>query len=80
MHDELGRESVIAFLEGFEWLHRPGASATVRILRNRPTSISANHWAEIIQSTREAVLVFLSNKDNRHGSFRHGPIYIIING
>ena len=79
LHDELQRKHAVAFLGGFDWLHRRGSSATVRLLRIRPTSITADHWSEIIESTREAVLVFLSNEGNLKWSFRHGPIHIIIN-
>ncbi|MGD1211291.1 MAG: hypothetical protein ABR973_08060 [Candidatus Acidiferrales bacterium] len=79
LHDELQRKPV-AFLEGFDWKHRPGSPATVRLLKICPTSITANHWSEIIQSTREAVLVFLSNEGKPKWSFRHGPIHIIVNG
>jgi hypothetical protein len=81
LHEELQR--VVAFLEGFEWL-RPGTSATVRLLRSCPTSITADHWSEIIQNTREAVLVYLNkvylNEGDLNYSFRHGPIEIQING
>jgi hypothetical protein len=80
LHDELQCEHVVAFLEGFQWSRRRGSPATVRLLSICPTSITADHWSEIIQSTREAVLVFLSNEGNLMCSFRHGPIRIIING
>lgn len=80
MHDELQREHVVAFLEGFDWLPgRRGGPATVRIRKTGPPSISAHHWEEIIKSTREAVLVFLSKKHVNLDSFRHGPIHIISN-
>lgn len=39
-HDEA--ERAVAFLEGFNWLHRPGSAATVRLLRSCPTSTSAD--------------------------------------
>jgi len=78
LHDDLQREYVIAFLEGFAW--RRCGSATVRLLRKCPTLITADHWSEIIESTREAVLVFLSNEGNLNYAFRHGRIRIIING
>jgi hypothetical protein len=74
------RARVVAFLEGFEWLHRPGSLATVRILSISPSSIAANRWAEIIQRVREAVPVFLSDEGNLGCSFRYGPIHILING
>jgi hypothetical protein len=83
LHGAVRRKRVVAFLEGFEWfewLHRPGSRATVRILSIRPRSIAANRWAEIIRSVREAVPVFLSDEDNLACSFRHGPIHILING
>ncbi len=82
LHDELQREmrsqQPVAFLEGFNW--RGGSTATVRLLGSHPSLITANHWPEIIESTREAVLVFLSNEANLNYAFRHGPIHIIING
>jgi len=74
------RKRVVAFLEGFEWLHRPGSPATVRILSIRPSSITANRWAAIIRSVREGIPAFLSDKGNLGYSFRHGPIHILING
>lgn len=77
LHDELQREYVIAFLEGFDW--RRGSSATVRLFGGCPTSITADHWSEILESTRNAVLAFLSNEGNLNYAFRHGPIHIIIN-
>ena len=80
LHGAVRRKRVVAFLEGFEWLHRPGSRATVRILSIRPSSIAANRWAEIIRSVREAVPVFLSDDDNLACSFRHGPRHILING
>lgn len=80
LHGGVRRKRLVAFLEGFEWLHRPGSRATVRILSIRPSLIAANRWTEIIRSVREAVPVFLSDVDNLAGSFRHGPIHILING
>jgi hypothetical protein len=80
LHGAARQKRVVAFLEGFEWLHRPGSPATVRILSIRPRSIAANRWAEIIRSVREAVPVFLLDEDNLTYSFRHGPIHILING
>jgi hypothetical protein len=86
LHDELQHENpnelrsqhAVAFLEGFNW--RGGSSATVRLLGSHPTFIAAEHWAEIIESTREAVLVFLPDEANLNYAFSHGPIHIIING
>ena len=81
-HDELqvdGPEHPpVAFLEGFNW--RGGSSATVRLLGSHPSFITADHWPQIIERTREAVLVFLSNEANLNYAFRHGPIHILING
>lgn len=76
LHDAL--QPPVGFLEGFGW--RGGGAASIMLLSTCPTSISANDWLEIIESTREAVLVFLSNEGNLNGSFRHGPIHILING
>ncbi len=78
LHDGLQGEYLVAFLEGFEW--RRGGSATVKLLGGRPTSITADQWSGIIEGTRRAVLGFLSNEHNLNCAFRHGPIYIIING
>ena len=86
LHDELQDDSPdqilshhpVAFLEGFNW--RDGRSATVRLLGSHPSFITADHWPEIIESTREAVIVFLSNEANLNCAFRHGPIHILING
>jgi hypothetical protein len=78
LHDELHRKDVVAFCDGFEW--RGGGPATVRLLGLCPTSITADHWSKIIESTHQAVLVFLSNERNLNSAFRHGPIHIIING
>ena len=65
---ELQREYVVAFLEGFDWLR--GSSATVRLLGSCPSLITrAEHWSEIIESTREAVLVFLSDEGNLSDAF-----------
>jgi hypothetical protein len=80
MHGAVRRKRVVAFLEGFDWLHRPGSRATVRILSIRPRSIAADRWAEIIRCVREAVPVFLSDQDHLTWAFRHGPIHILING
>jgi hypothetical protein len=49
----------------------------LRLLSIRPPSITPDHWSEIIESTRKAVLVFLSNEGNFKASFRHGPIHVI---
>jgi len=78
LYNELQREYVVAFLEDFESRH--GGSATIRVLGNCPALITPDHWSEIIESTREAVLVFLSDEGNLHYAFRHGPIHILING
>jgi hypothetical protein len=79
-HGARRRACVVAFLCGFEWLHRPGSPATVRLLSIRPRSIPANQWAGIIRSVREAVPVFLEAENNLDCSFRYGPIRILING
>lgn len=79
MHDELQRtDECVAFLEGFGW--RDGGSATVRLLAICPPGITANHWSEMIQSAREAVLVFLSSEGKQKWDFRHGSIHIDFNG
>jgi hypothetical protein len=86
LHDELQREKPdelrskypVAFLEGLNW--REGNSATVRLLGSRPSFITADHWPEIIESTRGAVLAFLSNEGKVNYAFRHGSIHILING
>lgn len=78
LHDGLQGEYLVAFLEGFEW--RRGGTATIKLLGRCPTSITADHWSGIIESTRQAVPVFLSNERNLNCAFRHGPIHIIING
>jgi hypothetical protein len=78
LYDRLQGEYLVAFVEGFDW--RRGSPATVRLLGICPTSITADHWSEIIENTRQAVLVFLSNEGNLNCAFRHGPIHIIING
>lgn len=75
--DELRSQYPVAFLEGFNW--REGSSATVRLLGSRPTFITADHWPEIIESTREAVLAFLSNEGEVNWQFRHGPVYVLAN-
>lgn len=80
MHGAVHRKRVVAFLEGFDWLRRPGSRATVRILSIRPSSIAADRWSEILRSVREAVPVFLSDQGDLSCSFRHGPIHILING
>jgi len=84
LHAELRGEhgqSAVAFLEGFGWLQRRGGNpATVRLLKAYPSSITADHWSEIMHSTREAVFAFLSNEGNLNSSFRHGPVAIRING
>ena len=76
--DQILSHHPVAFLEGFNW--RDGRSATVRLLGSHPSFITADHWPEIIESTREAVIVFLSNEANLNCAFRHGPIHILING
>ncbi len=48
-----------AFVEGFDWYHRPGSAATVRIISIGPTSITTTDWEAIIRSTREAVLAYI---------------------
>jgi hypothetical protein len=77
LHDEFQFQPPVAFLEGFNW--REGSSATVRLLGSRPTFITADHWPQIIESTREAVLAFLSNEGKVNWQFRNGPIYVIAN-
>jgi hypothetical protein len=78
LHDELRQpQYVVAFLEGFGW--RGGGSATVRLLGIRPSFITPNGWSEIIESTREGILTFLSDEGNLNYAFRHGPIQIEIN-
>jgi len=65
-HDKLQDDSPdhhpVAFLEGFDW--RDGRSATVKLLGSSPSSVTADHWPEIVESTREAVSVFLSDETN----------------
>jgi hypothetical protein len=79
LHDEVQRQPV-AFLENFDWLQKNGGSPpTVVLPGSCPTSITAARWAEIIQNTREAVLVFLSDDANLNWSFRHGSVRIIAN-
>jgi hypothetical protein len=83
LHQELQRErdythpDRVAFLEGFSWRH--GGPATVRLLGISPPSIDADHWSEIVQTAREAVLDFLSNEGKQDSEFRHGPIHILFN-
>ena len=38
------RVIVVAFLEGFGWLHQPGSEATVMILRNPPSFLDPDNW------------------------------------
>jgi len=75
--DELRSQYPVAFLEGFNW--RESISATVRLIGSRPTFITADQWPEIIESTREAVLAFLSNEGEVNWQFRHGPVYVLAN-
>ncbi len=85
LHDELQREKPdelrskypVAFLEGFNW--REGSSETVRLLGSRPSFVTADHWPEIIESAREAVLAFLSNEGEVNWQFRHGQVYVLAN-
>jgi hypothetical protein len=77
LRDEFQFQHPFAFLEGFNW--RESHSATVRLLGNRPTFITADHWPEIIESTREAVLAFLSNEGKVNWQFRHGPVHVLAN-
>jgi hypothetical protein len=77
-HDEL--DGVVAFLEGFDWLHRPGSAATVRLLGNCPTPEFADRWPETVESIREAVLILLSGPSKLGWSFRRGPVHILVNG
>jgi len=83
LHDKLQHEydythpDRIAFLEGYGWQH--GGPATVRLLGISPPSINADHWSEIVQTAREAVLDFLSNEGKQNSEFRHGPIHILFN-
>jgi hypothetical protein len=83
LHDELEQEhygeNIVAFLDGYGWLHRRGGRATVRLRKTCPTSINEEHWIEIRETVRQAVLVFLSNEDNFEGSFRHGPVHVLFN-
>jgi hypothetical protein len=76
---ESAESGPIAFLEGFEW--RGGGPATVRVRQVCPGPIRPNHWLKILDETREAVLMFLSDESNLLDiSFRHGPIRIHVNG
>jgi hypothetical protein len=43
-------------------------------------AITENRWSEIVERTREAILVFLSKEGNLNEDFRNGSIHIIING
>jgi len=79
-HIELGstESGPIAFLEGFEW--RGGRPAIVRVLQTHPDQVTPDHWLKMLNETREAVLVFLSDEGNLFDmSFRHGPIWIHVN-
>lgn len=88
LHDDLSRNEVVGFIDGFEGWYRPGGRATVRILRTCPNpSIGLDHWAEITRGIREAVFAVLTDKA-KLTTFRHapsdpvgtyGPIYILIN-
>jgi hypothetical protein len=80
LHKELKNTGLnpIAFLEGYGW--RGGKPATVRLVQTCPDSVKPNHWLEILDEVREAVLVFLSDEDNLlNASFRHGPIWVHAN-
>ena len=70
----------VAFLEDFSWLRpHPSKVVTVKIAGAPPASIAANNWSKIIQSTRAAVVAFLSNETHLDPSFVHGPVRIGIN-
>lgn len=80
LHDEIQSGHPVAFLESFNWMQKNGSGpATVILPRSCPTTITADRWSEIIQSARDAVLVFLSKDSNLQWSFRHGRIHIRIN-
>lgn len=75
-HSDLPRECV-AFLEGFGW--QDGGPATVRLLAVRPRSIAIERWPSIMQNALDAVVVFLSAKENATGDFREGGISVVYN-
>jgi hypothetical protein len=62
LHDELQRKHAVAFLEGFDWLHRRGSSATVRLLSIRPTSITADHWSRSLRQPVKPSACFYRTK------------------
>jgi hypothetical protein len=78
LHDELPGVAA-GFLEGYGPPQRKGSRITARILGKRPSTISPNRWSEIINATREAVLLFLSSESHRNALFCHGPVGVVFN-
>jgi hypothetical protein len=75
-HDEFPREC-IAFLKEFGWLD--GGPATVTLLAVRPRSIAIELWPAIVQNALDAVVAFLSTKENAKGDFRQGKVFVVFN-
>jgi hypothetical protein len=84
-HDDLPDDQIVASIVGFNGWYHPGGQATVTVLRAcSDPSIDSGHWAEIVRSTRDAVLTILLDKaqletylHNRpHRPDRTSPVYI----
>ena len=71
-------EALIAFIPDFSWMH--GGKAVVQILQKQPTFVTMDSWLKIKQTTKDAIVTFLSGQDRVDGSFRYGPVIVRFNG
>jgi hypothetical protein len=77
-HEDLRDNEIVASIGGFEGWYHEGGQAKVRFLRTCPDpSIDSGHWAEIVRSTRDALLNILLDRNQldtylrgRHASDR----------
>jgi hypothetical protein len=77
-HHEAVPHRVIAFIVGFDWLHRPGSPATVEVANDPPPDLaSGSSWAEIVNSVREGVALFLEQGGS--SKFKHRGVRVWFN-
>ena len=54
------QRTVVAFADGYDWLHKPGTPAKVEVLKSPPQGLSTEQWTEIVAQTKVAVAEFFS--------------------
>jgi hypothetical protein len=74
------RRTVVAFADGYDWLHKPGTPARVEILKRRPHGLSSEQWKEIVAQTKVAVAGFFNGSRKLGPNFDDGPVSAWYNG